>query len=192
MKASALLVIAGIATAADAQDLLTYSWVLDNGGVIEDGGTGTGTLWGLMEPQEVALAGSTFDISIGANGGDGAGTFDLNSLLSFLSAQHYDYSGGGVIAQVEAFQLPMAFNVDHDTGNPVRIGTLSFTPNSYDPHEVAIVTFNHLNNWVYEDTFGTVREYAAIDVGATFHVVPAPASLAILGLGGLLARRRRG
>ncbi|MCC7387412.1 MAG: PEP-CTERM sorting domain-containing protein, partial [Phycisphaerales bacterium] len=50
---------------------------------------------------------------------------------------------------------------------------------------------NHVNNDVYTDTFGSSQGYQGVTGSTSFNVVPAPASLALLGLGGLVARRRR-
>ncbi len=182
MKTTAFIIVAGFAAAASAQTM-TLSWTTS--GTIFDGGTGTATLWASMDPGATGFAGSIYDFST-----DGAGTYIFDNLLDALTNDGTD-DGMGNVTNIESFQLPPFFNPDFVADNPIAIATFTYTPDTYTPHTVSFTTANHQNFSVYTDDFGTSAEYAGVVNGGSFDVVPAPASMALLGLGGLVATRRR-
>jgi hypothetical protein len=192
MKTTALFVVAGIAAAASAQGVMTISWTYsDNGnfdGIIDDGETGIATMWALMEPGATGFAGSIFDINGDARWADGVSTFD--NYLDELSGDGTNH-GNGNITGIEAFQLPVAFNPNFDASNPIAIGQATYKPNSYAGGVATFTSENHLNFDVYTDNFGTSVSYTGVVTPGAFTIVPAPASMALLGLGGLVAGRRR-
>jgi hypothetical protein len=193
MKLASLFAIAGLAAAASAQGTLTYSWsVSDTGngdGKIEPGESALLTMTGTMDPGATGFAGSIFDI-VGVSNWD-TGTVDVyENHLDALTGPG-DLQGNNDILTIEAFQLPPLFNPDFDASNPITLYSITWTPADYTARTVTVGDTNHLNNDVYTDDFGTSVPYDGVAGQATFDVVPAPASLALLGLGGLVAGRRR-
>jgi hypothetical protein len=193
MKLASLIAVAGFAAAAAAQGTLTYSWsVSDTGngdGIIEQGEAALLTMIGTMDPGATGIAGTIYDI-VGLNNWD-TGTVSENTNHLAALTDHGQLQGNGDIMLIESFQLPPAFNPDFDPSNPITLYTLTWTPNDYTNRIVSVGDSNHLNNDVYTDDFGTSVAYTGVTGTVEFSVVPAPASLALLGLGGLVAGRRR-
>ncbi len=194
MKLASLIAVAGIAAAASAQNTMTYSWsVSDTGnadGVIQPGEAALLTLRATMAPTPaVGFAGSIYDIIGGTNWTTGS-LSNLTNLVDSLATGPGTLNGNNIMA-IEAFQLPPFFNPNYNASNPIAIYSLKWTPADYTSRTVVVTDANHLNNDVYVDTFGGNASYTGVAGSASFNVVPAPASLALLGLGGLVARRRR-
>ncbi len=183
MKLATLIAVAGIAAAASAQTM-TMSWTTS--GDINDGETGTATLWAAMDPGAIGFGGSIFDFSH-----DGTGTYSIDINPLFTLGNNGTDDGFGNVTEVETFQLPPMFNGDFIADNPIAIATFTITPDSYNNHVISFGTSNHQNFSVYTDAGGTSAEYDGVVMGGSFNVVPAPASMALLGLGGLVATRRR-
>jgi len=192
MKLASLIAVAGIAAAASAQTI-TYSWtVSDTGngdGIIEPGESALLTMSARMDPAAAGFAGSIYDIIGGAN-------WDTGSVDSYVNRLNELTDNGalqanGDILLIESFQLPSAFNGNFVSDNPIELYYITWTPADYSARTVSVGDANHLNNSVYTDGFGTSVEYSGVAGSASFDVVPAPASMALLGLGGLVAGRRR-
>ncbi|MFG0244246.1 MAG: PEP-CTERM sorting domain-containing protein [Phycisphaerales bacterium JB054] len=192
MKLASLIAVAGIAAAASAQTI-TYSWtVSDTGngdGVIEPGESALLTMSATMDPGAAGFAGSIYDIIGGANWDTGSVDSYVNRLNELTDDGQLQ--GNGDITLIESFQLPAAFNGNFVADNPIELYYITWTPADYSARTVSVADGNHLNNSVYTDTFGTSVEYSGVAGSASFDVVPAPASMALLGLGGLVAGRRR-
>ena len=192
MKLASLIAVAGIAAAASAQTL-TYSWsVSDTGngdGVIEPGESALLIMSGTMSPNAAGFAGSIYDIIGGANWDTGS----VDSYVNRLNELTDDgaLQANGDILLIESFQLPSAFNGNYVSDNPIELYYITWTPADYTARTVSVGDANHLNNSVYTDSFGTSVEYSGVAGSTSFDVVPAPASMALLGLGGLVAGRRR-
>ena len=192
MKLASLIAVAGIAAVASAQTL-TYSWsVSDTGngdGFIEAGESALLSMVGTMDPGATGFAGSIYQILGDAEWAAGS----VDSYDNLLDALTNDgvLQGNGDITGIESFQLPPLFNPFFDASNPIALYKITWTPASYDGQTVVVGDANHLNNDVYTDTSGTSIPYDGVAGTATFQVAPAPASMALLGLGGLVATRRR-
>jgi hypothetical protein len=193
MKTTALIVVAGIAAAASAQGTKYITWTVgdtgNNDGVIDVGESALLDMWAQMDPGAVGFAGSIYDIS-----GDGewaAGTLDSYDNLLDALTNDGTLGGGNSITNIESFQLPPLFNPNFDASNPIHLYSMRWTPTSYAGQSVSGSSGNHLNFDVYTDDFGTSVPYTGDVSGFTFRVAPAPASVALLGLGGLVAGRRR-
>jgi MYXO-CTERM domain-containing protein len=194
MKLASLIAVAGIAAVASAQTM-TYSWsVSDTGngnGTIEPGESALLTLSASMDPAPaVGFAGSIYDIT-GIWGWE-TGTVDSYvNLVDSLATGPGTLGGNNDITGIEAFQLPPFFNAEYNADNPIALYAITWTPDDYTPRNVRVLDANHQNNDVYTDDFGTSEGYDAASTSGRFDVVPAPASMALLGLGGLVATRRR-
>ncbi len=191
MKTTALIVVAGMAAVASAQTM-TISWMVSdtgNGdGIIEPGESAMLSMWAAMDPGATGFAGSIYDI-IGTANFD-TGTVDVFDNLLDALTDDGTLGGNNDITGVESFQLPPLFNGEFVADNPIELYNITWTPNDYSNRTVTGGT-SHINFDVYTDDFGTSQSYAGDVSGFSFDVVPAPASVALLGLGGLVAARRR-
>jgi MYXO-CTERM domain-containing protein len=192
MKLASLIAVAGIAAAASAQTL-TYSWsvsdTVDGDGIIEPGESALLTMVGTMDPGATGFAGSIYEVR-GVSNWDTGAVASYTNHLKDLTNDGVLQANGDILA-IESFQLPSAFNPNFDASNPITLYSITWTPNDYSNRTVEVGDANHLNNDVYTDNFGTSVSYTGVTGGASFQVVPAPASMALLGLGGLVAGRRR-
>jgi hypothetical protein len=194
MKTAAFIIVAGIAASASAQ-VMTMSWsVSDTGngdGIIEAGESALLTMSAHMDPAPATgYAGSIFDI-LGTSNWDTGSVDSYVNLIDSLATGPGTLGGNNDITGIESFQLPPFFNAEYDASNPIDIYTITWTPSDYSARDVSVGSANHANFSVYTDDFGTSAEYDGAVGGARFSVVPAPASMALLGLGGLVATRRR-
>lgn len=197
MKTTALVLLAGLASAA-AADVMTFDWTVgdtgNNDGVIEPGESAMLTLWVAMDPDQSGngggYAGSIFGIFGTGNWGTGSVDSYAN-LVDSLGNGPGTLQGNNDILGVDSFQLPSDFNNSFDSSNPIAVYAITWTPATYAPRTVSLGTSGHQNFSVYTSASGNSVEYTGAVNDARFQVVPAPASLALLGLGGLVARRRR-
>ncbi|QKK07448.1 MAG: PEP-CTERM sorting domain-containing protein [Planctomycetota bacterium] len=187
--ASCLFAAAGLAS---AQGVMTITWsASDTGngdGIVEPGESAVMTMWAEMSPGQTGFAGSIYDLN-----GDAlwqAGTVESYENLLGELTDDGTLNGDNSITNIESFQLPPAFNGNFVADNPIALYRVTWTPASYDGAFVSIDS-THINFDVYTDTFGTSESYTGEVFGGLIKVVPAPSSLALLGLGGLMARRRR-
>lgn len=179
------LAVAGLACAANAQNTITYTMTLDDGdGLILPNQVLNVTITALMAPGKIGLGGTIMSLS-GANLGLGTSSYVRNPALAFVADD-------GDLVNIDHFQLPPFFNPSFDASNPIYIGTLTWTaPASFVSGTVVTLGDTHLNNSVYTNTTGASVEYTAVSPGTSWTLVPAPASAALLGLGALVAGRRR-
>ncbi|GIK19314.1 MAG: hypothetical protein AMXMBFR77_13970 [Phycisphaerales bacterium] len=195
-RALAVLALAGIAGAASAQQQIHWYWTVgdtgNNDGVISAGESAVLTLYAQFTAPGLHYAGSIFDIK--GTGNLDTGTYTsrgANPKLKALSNGDGNLQANNDILVCDTFQLPEFFNAGIDKSNPIMVYSMTWQPNDYSNRTVSGGTTNHLNHSVYIDTFGTSKEFTPTIEGFKFDVVPAPASLALVGLGGLVAARRR-
>jgi len=194
-RALAVFALAGIAGAASAQSTIHWYWVVgdtgNNDGVISPGENATLNLFAQFSAPGLHYGGSILDI-IGSGNLD-TGTYvshGANPKLKQLSNGDGNLQANNDILTADTFQLPEFFNPNIDKSNPIWVYGMEWMPNDYSARTVSGST-THLNHSIYIDTFGTSTEFSPTIEGFKFDVVPAPASLALVGLGGLVASRRR-
>ncbi|HRQ73511.1 MAG TPA: PEP-CTERM sorting domain-containing protein [Phycisphaerales bacterium] len=194
-RALAVFALAGIAGAASAQSTIHWYWVVgdtgNNDGVISPGENATLNLYAQFSDPGLHYGGSILDI-IGSGNLD-TGTYvsrGANPKLKALSDGDGILQPNNDIKTADTFQLPEFFNPNIDKSNPIWVYGMEWMPNDYTARTVSGST-THLNHSIYVDTFGTSKEFSPTIEGFKFDVVPAPASLALVGLGGLVAARRR-
>jgi len=191
--AQSMTVVAGFAAIACAQNTITYSWTVgdtgNNDGVIEPGESALLNMYATVAPAKTGFAGSIYDITGGANWATGTVTSYVNGLKALTDDGTLQANGD--ITGIEIFQLPPLFNPLFDASNPIKLYSITWTPADYAARSVSVGDTNHLNNDIYIDNFGSSVSYTGVTGSATFNVVPAPSALALLGLGGLAAGRRR-
>ncbi|MCW5775177.1 MAG: PEP-CTERM sorting domain-containing protein [Phycisphaeraceae bacterium] len=196
-RALAVLALAGIAGAASAQNTIHWYWTVgdtgNNDGMITMGENAVLNLYAQFSaPPGTAYAGSIFDIKGTSNWATGTLLVaDGNDALGALSNEDGNKQANNDILLVDTFQLPKFFNPGIDASNPIKVYSIVWQPADYSARTVSGGTSGHLNHSVYIDDFGTSLEFAPTISGFSFQVVPAPASLALVGLGGLAAARRR-
>lgn len=195
-RALAVLALAGIAGAASAQSTINWYWVVgdtgNNDGVISPGENALLSLYAEFSEPGLHYAGSIFDILGSAN--LDTGTYvsrGANPKLKELSNGDGVLQGNNDILTADTFQLPEFFNPGLDKSNPIWVYSMEWMPNDYTARTVSGSTNNHQNHSIYINIYGSSIEFSPTIDGFTFDVVPAPASLALVGLGGLVAARRR-
>ncbi len=194
MKIAALLAVAGLAGAAQAQSL---TWMSDvpAGTELNPGDSIKVTLSASMESAEefTALSATIFD-TINALGGD-LGDITAWEVLNDLAELTGDLTttDGDSLFGTNAGQLTVFGPFSSD--NPIDV--LSFTWTAAEGGQGGDVLFNTNTKaavlWVGDDKDTAVSVDANLsDTVFGWSVIPTPASAALLGLGGLaLARRRR-
>ncbi len=188
----ALLALAGTAAIASAQ--YTMHWYWTGPATLDPGNpTGTYTLWAQMGGSPiVGYAGSIFDINAGCKTCDGfISNGKGNPALGALSNANGTQIDAENIVMADTFQLPPFFNPNFDPSNPMWVYTLDITATSFNGGTFTLTTLNHLNHSIYVDQFGTSKEATPTIDGLRITCVPTPASLGLIGLGGLVAARRR-
>ncbi|MDX9911335.1 MAG: hypothetical protein RBS39_05850 [Phycisphaerales bacterium] len=195
MKAIAALAASALfAVAANAQTM-NFSWqVSDTGngdGVIEPGENARLSLWASWNSADM-FAASLFNVTNVAN-------FDTGSIvqaarpagLASASPLNGTVMPGNSIMSIDAFQFPVFINPFADASNPIKIYEIEWQPADYSDRIVQIAS-QHTTAAVY-NMFGSSTAMVAAPQGGSFHVVPAPGSVALLAASGLctLPRRRK-
>jgi hypothetical protein len=111
------------------------------------------------------------------------------------------FAGGAELRNIQAGQFPPSWGLVNTTNPVVAFWTGTWTPDSYDMRTVNFTTANGNANPQPWSSNVLVRDatFTAVTVGgaandyknANIPIIPAPSSLALLGLGGLVAARRR-
>jgi hypothetical protein len=120
----------------------------------------------------------------------GVGNGDFDSHLEV----HFDPAFGATIAHIE-FGLEAFLLIDvtaYDMGGN-SLGTMTFSGGGFDFDHVDVYSANSGNgvSYIALDSRGAGQVSGNTSVDNFSVTIPAPASAALLGLGGLVARRRR-
>jgi MYXO-CTERM domain-containing protein len=192
LAVAAVVALAGSAFAQDA----FYTWSNDAAGPVHMGDTVTLTLAVQFTPDPgFGFGSSLFDII----GDDIAGGGDLSNDETAGLGRYFQFSGtfngvvtGDDILGNDEFQLPQAFGGGDPTNPIVNFYVFTYTVTDETARTVSYTSV-HDNTDIYQDSFGTSIPYNIHVTGTSFDVapIPAPASMALLGLGGLVATRRR-
>ena len=204
---SALVVAAGLATAASAQTV-TYSW--SGPTTVNPGETHTYTLsaeYSLPAGDEDHYAGGQFAVDVsGANGesfsaDESAGLGRAAPWQNFPAGPVLDFDQLGPIVGDASLgstfssglwdhaQIPEILGGAPDMSNPAAFFTMDVTFG-----DGGVVTFatNTASAVIGQAPLGLPVDATTVNEGSiSVTVVPAPASLALLGLGGLASIRRR-
>jgi len=189
MKNIAILAIAGLATAATAQGV-TFTFDADGNGaggenIISGDGSASWTVYASFTGY--ADAGAYFGGFVGSFNGTGTGS--ASNATSLMSGNGTAPTTNG--ANIETINMfNSALLGSNDNSNPLAVFTFdtSGTADSltYDADGVASM-------FADDGIFALPEEFQAGDytVISDTVVVPAPGAMALLGLGGLAAARRR-
>lgn len=213
-RALAVLAVAGLAAVAQAQDTtMTYSIVWDkasiNPGETNTGkvvveikpGIGSTILWttapgkgqaGILK----AFASSIFDTLSVLNGNQGTLAWTVPAALGVAGIPGTSNGAGGITG-TNAGQVAPPLNPTPVLDNPITVLNISWTGNAGFSGDVnygiksssgkMFLDISTGGNPIWVGHNATSR----VDGQGGFTVVPAPASMALLGLGGLVAARRR-
>jgi hypothetical protein len=221
MKTRALFAVvaaAGLASAANAQTAETMQFTLtmsdlggNSNGIVEPGetvglsvkalftpGPGGATVWNNYPGSTGAastvygFAGSIIDVNGVQNSATGALTFGVPASFN-VGIQGTLNAATQSVSDSNAGQLVFLPLLPGSTANPVEVFAGTWTPANYSARTLeysvsvdsgSIYLQAGLPQPVGENTVNTGSN-------ASIQIVPAPASLALLGLGGLVAGRRR-
>jgi len=165
---------------------------------VAPGDTVTVTVNALIDPQDsafVALAAAEFDIMI--NDIAAGGTTDISSPGLGLTPDFLSGDPGVIVdndvLDVTASQLPPMINPAINTGTELTLYHFNYTIDDSSPRTITIDLAN-MTSIVYGNETGSVNTpYSSTSspLELTVSSVPAPGALALLGIAGLLSRRRR-
>ena len=187
----ALTAVAGLAAAASAQTV-NFVWYNDAAGPVGMGDVVT--VWCEMDfspDPGFGFTSSLFDVL----GDDDAYAQGINNDETMGLGRYFQFAGtfngtvaGDDILGTDEFQLPQAFGGGDPTNPITNFYVFEYTVMDDTTRTVTYDSF-HYNADVYQDGFGTSEPYDWSTCTTSFDIIPAPASIALLGLG--LVRRRR-
>lgn len=194
MKTAAIIAVAGLASAAAAQSA-TVSLTHDGGATVNIGDTVT---WTLSVAFTGAVAATGVNMSI-----QGDNTLGSSSSMTYTATNGGNNDGASNGAGIGFVSLTNSLFLEAFGGgaalrdNPLVIGTFSFTAASAGTLTYGVSKGQATSAFVsvglsaFADVeFATTGDVAGINV-QSLNIVPTPASAALLGLGGLVATRRR-
>ena len=181
--------VASMATATTPEAL--FCWYNDAAGPVGLGDTVTVWVEASWSPDPgFGFTSSLFDVL-----GDDALTQGINHDETMGLGRYFQFAGtfdgttaGDDILGIDEFQLPQAFGGGDPTHPINNFYVFEYTVLDDTTRTVTYDSF-HYNADVYQDGFGTSEPYDWSTCTTSFDIIPAPASIALLGLG--LVRRRR-
>ncbi len=185
-----LIGVVGLATVASAQSGGTYMITSSN---VVDKNTPSTTIeiWAIWTGPDYLFLGGTFDLTAGD------GTFgNENNIIMGPGTTAGVAAGnvvtGAVLGQIHIPSLGPLF--EGDPANPLLLGSYSWTTTDFTARTVPVDTSNTVNFLLgLIETGATLQLFPGeFTAGSgSIEVIPAPSALALLGLGGLVAARRR-
>ncbi|MCW5776515.1 MAG: hypothetical protein KIS87_08765 [Phycisphaeraceae bacterium] len=191
--------VAALCTACAHGQVATWYWtVSDTGngdGVIEPGESALLTLWVSFEPRQDQYGGGymqTGPYSITGGGTWAEGAIDAFENFSQFKGYVMTIDDSNNFHNVDHYQYARWWGYgEFVSKNPVDLFFIRWTPGEYSP-DIIVLENGGPNMYVYTDEWGSYLLYSGIGGSVTFHIVPAPASAAALGLCALAMGRRRG
>ncbi len=186
-KSLAILAVAGMATAAGAQG---YEFRVSN--VVDMANpSATVELWASFSASDHAFAGAGLTASAGESGWVAGTPLELGNGEGIGTAP--GVIAGGDVTGIIAGQLHFPPPIQADVSNPIKIWQADWGTSDFTMRDVALsTTTTKFDVYVSPTTAVSESRLAGLTEGrGVIQVVPAPASLALLGLGGLAAARRR-
>lgn len=189
MKTAAILAVAGVAAAAAAQSIN-----IDVANPTLNPGEST------MVTLSAGYGGTDYAVAgVGTNFISSVGSTGWSDIALIAPMNGPGTSGGagsatgvdGIIAG--QLNFPPA-GIYADSSNPIAFWSATYTASATGDEGVVDLSTQTSRFDVYVDRMSSLSESRLADIregAATITVVPAPASLALLGLGGLAAARRR-
>ena len=183
-KAFALVAVAGIAAAASAQSIIID---IDDD-TLAPGETTTVTMSASYGGTDYAIAGVATSL---IGGGDNWSDMALIAPMDGPGTSAGAGSGNGVDGVIAGqLNFPPAGIYADDT-NPIAFWSATYTASAEGVYDLVSET-TKFDTYIAMDSSTSESRLADLTEGSgTITVIPAPASLALLGLGGLAAARRR-
>jgi MYXO-CTERM domain-containing protein len=209
-RALSVLAVVGLASVANAQAIEGITYVIEWTNASISSGANTGAVYAILDPGVgtasawntppgkgqagtiKAFASSIFDTLSVSNGTNGTLAWAVPANMNLANIPGSSNGAGGITGS-NAGQLGPPSNTAPVVDNKVKILDLTWTLNVAGNYTVQYAVKSTsgkvyldvgLASWVGENAVRT-------DKGGSFNVTPAPASLALLGLGGLIVGRRR-
>lgn len=189
---AAFVAFAGLAAAANGQYSLSFSF--PNGNVYDGNANVEVELYAHFASTDYSFAGWG-----GSVNGDPTGEFSNMALVlknsatnEFWPGQNSGTSAGGNVTGITAGQLQFSGLFNSATGNPLLIWKGEWSTSDLSERTVDLSTSSIRYETFVNSAGVSVSHLLELDnASGQIEVVPAPASLALLGLGGLVAGRRR-
>ena len=199
MKTLALSVVVGLAAAANAQNatmkLVISNAVLDPSGINAPTTTNV-ELWCSMDAPVFAFGATKVNINNMLNGLNGV-ISNVQLAAPVSGGGNASVTGNNDLQTFSPFQVHFPPLFPANTANPILLASFDWTATAAGTYKVAYAT-DVLDDLgianrvvVIKTSAGTTANYNGVEADAAWDVIPAPSSLALLGLGGLVAARRR-
>jgi hypothetical protein len=189
-----MLAVAGLAAAASAQSggyVVQVEYEAGSGGVVSPTHpTATVRILGEFANAH-AFAGGDGDLVAGDGSWSGLTLLDVGDPLG--PPPPGTSAGTAVGSTVELFVFGQIFFppvINPSLANPIPLWEGTWTTNDFTARGVSVETANVARFSLYDATGKSIPITATMG-GDRINVVPTPSSLALLGLGGLVALRRR-
>jgi hypothetical protein len=186
-----LIGIAGLASAAFGQAGFNVEVVYGPSGSVNPGDpSATVNISAFFSPNDYAFAGGRFDV------GAGDGTWSNNHLIGPIAGSpgvNPGVLGGSNVTAVTVGQVHFPPVLPGNNSNPISLWSADWTTNDFTARSVPVGTTTARFDVYPSSTSPTSQSRLSglVEGRGEIIVTPAPSALALLGLGGLVAGRRR-